>query len=95
MIFAFMCETEPSRCFFQVFDATNTTRERRELILKFGRENGFKVRVAMATEKLQRAGSTAAGRLNKALFSVQIFFIESVCDDPNVIASNIMVSPKP
>ncbi|XP_017288041.1 6-phosphofructo-2-kinase/fructose-2,6-bisphosphatase 3 isoform X3 [Kryptolebias marmoratus] len=44
-----------------VFDATNTTRERRELILKFGKENDFK-----------------------------IFFIESVCDDPNVIASNIM-----
>ncbi|XP_061770212.1 6-phosphofructo-2-kinase/fructose-2,6-bisphosphatase 3 isoform X2 [Nerophis ophidion] len=44
-----------------VFDATNTTRERREMILQFGRENGFK-----------------------------IFFIESVCDDPDVIASNIM-----
>ncbi|KAM8883619.1 6-phosphofructo-2-kinase/fructose-2,6-bisphosphatase 3 isoform 2-T2 [Synchiropus picturatus] len=44
-----------------VFDATNTTRDRRELILQFGRENTFK-----------------------------IFFIESVCDDPNVIASNIM-----
>uniref|UniRef100_A0A8C6UDM9 6-phosphofructo-2-kinase/fructose-2,6-biphosphatase 3 n=1 Tax=Neogobius melanostomus TaxID=47308 RepID=A0A8C6UDM9_9GOBI len=44
-----------------VFDATNTTRERRDLILKFGMENGFK-----------------------------IFFIESVCDDPSVIASNIM-----
>ncbi|KAM4615293.1 6-phosphofructo-2-kinase/fructose-2,6-bisphosphatase 3 [Polymixia lowei] len=44
-----------------VFDATNTTRERRELILHFGRENGFK-----------------------------IFFIESLCDDPSVIASNIM-----
>uniref|UniRef100_A0A8C5NE46 6-phosphofructo-2-kinase domain-containing protein n=1 Tax=Gouania willdenowi TaxID=441366 RepID=A0A8C5NE46_GOUWI len=44
-----------------VFDATNTTRERRDLILKFGSENNFK-----------------------------IFFIESVCDDPNVIASNII-----
>uniref|UniRef100_A0A8C4NSF6 6-phosphofructo-2-kinase/fructose-2,6-biphosphatase 3 n=1 Tax=Dicentrarchus labrax TaxID=13489 RepID=A0A8C4NSF6_DICLA len=44
-----------------VFDATNTTRDRREMILKFGTENGFK-----------------------------IFFIESVCDDPSVIASNIM-----
>ncbi|XP_053169891.1 6-phosphofructo-2-kinase/fructose-2,6-bisphosphatase 3 isoform X3 [Scomber japonicus] len=44
-----------------VFDATNTTRERREMILKFGSENAFKV-----------------------------FFIESVCDDPSVIASNIM-----
>ncbi|XP_062239040.1 6-phosphofructo-2-kinase/fructose-2,6-bisphosphatase 3 isoform X1 [Platichthys flesus] len=44
-----------------VFDATNTTRDRRDMILKFGDENGFK-----------------------------IFFIESVCDDPSVIASNIM-----
>ncbi|XP_029902238.1 6-phosphofructo-2-kinase/fructose-2,6-bisphosphatase 3 isoform X2 [Myripristis murdjan] len=44
-----------------VFDATNTTRERREMILDFGSKNGFK-----------------------------IFFIESVCDDLDVIASNIM-----
>lgn len=29
--------------FLQVFDATNTTRERRELILNFGKENDFKV----------------------------------------------------
>ncbi|XP_053544339.1 6-phosphofructo-2-kinase/fructose-2,6-bisphosphatase 3 isoform X2 [Ictalurus punctatus] len=44
-----------------VFDATNTTRERRDMILEFGAENSFK-----------------------------IFFIESLCDDPNVIATNIM-----
>ncbi|XP_007235038.2 6-phosphofructo-2-kinase/fructose-2,6-bisphosphatase 3 isoform X3 [Astyanax mexicanus] len=44
-----------------VFDATNTTRDRRELILDFGSENGFK-----------------------------IFFIESICEDPSVIAANIM-----
>ncbi|XP_056604562.1 6-phosphofructo-2-kinase/fructose-2,6-bisphosphatase 3 isoform X2 [Triplophysa dalaica] len=44
-----------------VFDATNTTRERRDMILDFGAKNGFKV-----------------------------FFIESVCDDPNVIACNIL-----
>ncbi|MBN3302833.1 F263 bisphosphatase, partial [Amia calva] len=44
-----------------VFDATNTTRDRRDLILNFGSENGFKV-----------------------------FFIESVCEDPNVVATNIM-----
>ncbi|CAF91432.1 unnamed protein product, partial [Tetraodon nigroviridis] len=44
-----------------VFDATNTTRERRDLILAFGKENAFKV-----------------------------FFVESVCDDPEVIAANIM-----
>lgn len=33
----------------QVFDATNTTRERRGLILDFGAENDFKASVAAAT----------------------------------------------
>ena len=31
----------------QVFDATNTTRERRALILQFARENGYKVPMAI------------------------------------------------
>ncbi|XP_075709810.1 6-phosphofructo-2-kinase/fructose-2,6-bisphosphatase 2 [Rhinoderma darwinii] len=44
-----------------VFDATNTTRERRDLISDFAKENSFKV-----------------------------FFVESECDDPEVIAANIM-----
>ncbi|XP_019608042.2 6-phosphofructo-2-kinase/fructose-2,6-bisphosphatase 2 isoform X5 [Rhinolophus sinicus] len=44
-----------------VFDATNTTRERRDMILNFAKENSFKV-----------------------------FFVESVCDDPDVIAANIL-----
>ncbi|KAF3854129.1 hypothetical protein F7725_022184 [Dissostichus mawsoni] len=44
-----------------VFDATNTTRERRDLILSFVKENAYKV-----------------------------FFVESVCDDPEVIAANIL-----
>uniref|UniRef100_A0A673KAH4 6-phosphofructo-2-kinase/fructose-2,6-bisphosphatase 2 n=1 Tax=Sinocyclocheilus rhinocerous TaxID=307959 RepID=A0A673KAH4_9TELE len=44
-----------------VFDATNTTRERRDLILDFIQENAYKV-----------------------------FFVESVCDDPEVIAANIL-----
>ncbi|XP_015198252.1 6-phosphofructo-2-kinase/fructose-2,6-bisphosphatase-like isoform X1 [Lepisosteus oculatus] len=44
-----------------VFDATNTTRERREMILNFAKENGYKV-----------------------------FFVESICDDPEIIAENIM-----
>ncbi|XP_072308307.1 6-phosphofructo-2-kinase/fructose-2,6-bisphosphatase 2 isoform X3 [Eucyclogobius newberryi] len=44
-----------------VFDATNTTRERRDLIQAFVQENAFKV-----------------------------FFVESVCDDPEVIAANIL-----
>ncbi|KAJ3586583.1 hypothetical protein NHX12_012980 [Muraenolepis orangiensis] len=44
-----------------VFDATNTTRERREMIVNFAMDNSYKV-----------------------------FFVESVCDDPDVIATNIM-----
>uniref|UniRef100_A0A4W4FT54 6-phosphofructo-2-kinase domain-containing protein n=1 Tax=Electrophorus electricus TaxID=8005 RepID=A0A4W4FT54_ELEEL len=44
----------------QVFDATNTTRERREVILSFAKEYGYKV-----------------------------FFVESICDDPEIIAENI------
>ncbi|XP_045146569.1 6-phosphofructo-2-kinase/fructose-2,6-bisphosphatase 1 isoform X2 [Echinops telfairi] len=43
-----------------VFDATNTTRERRSLILQFANEHGYKV-----------------------------FFIESICNDPGIIAENI------
>ncbi|XP_056158053.1 6-phosphofructo-2-kinase/fructose-2,6-bisphosphatase [Lampris incognitus] len=43
-----------------VFDATNTTPERREVILSFAKENGYKV-----------------------------FFVESVCDDPEIIEENI------
>ncbi|XP_048347020.1 6-phosphofructo-2-kinase/fructose-2,6-bisphosphatase 1 isoform X1 [Sphaerodactylus townsendi] len=43
-----------------VFDATNTTRERRALILQFAKEHGYKV-----------------------------FFIESICDDPDIIQENI------
>ncbi|XP_061147117.1 6-phosphofructo-2-kinase/fructose-2,6-bisphosphatase 4-like isoform X2 [Syngnathus typhle] len=44
-----------------VFDATNTTRERRETIIEFAEQNGFKV-----------------------------FFVESVCEDPDVIQENIV-----
>ncbi|KAJ4934569.1 hypothetical protein JOQ06_007361 [Pogonophryne albipinna] len=47
----------PDRC----FDATNTTRERRDLILNFAKDNSYKV-----------------------------FFVESICDDPDVIATNIL-----
>ncbi|KAJ8016969.1 hypothetical protein DPEC_G00012910 [Dallia pectoralis] len=43
-----------------VFDATNTTRERRVSIVGFAKENGYKV-----------------------------FFIESICNDPDIIAQNI------
>ncbi|KAJ8372891.1 hypothetical protein AAFF_G00275950 [Aldrovandia affinis] len=44
-----------------VFDATNTTRERRATIIRFAEQNGYKV-----------------------------FFVESVCEDPDVIAENIV-----
>uniref|UniRef100_A0A8B9RFC1 6-phosphofructo-2-kinase/fructose-2,6-bisphosphatase 4-like n=1 Tax=Astyanax mexicanus TaxID=7994 RepID=A0A8B9RFC1_ASTMX len=44
-----------------VFDATNTTRERRGMIMRFAEQNGYKV-----------------------------FFVESVCEDPEVIAQNIV-----
>ncbi|XP_041048374.1 6-phosphofructo-2-kinase/fructose-2,6-bisphosphatase 4-like [Carcharodon carcharias] len=44
-----------------VFDATNTTRERRETIINFAEQNGYKV-----------------------------FFVESVCEDPEVIEANIV-----
>uniref|UniRef100_A0A3Q3WWH2 6-phosphofructo-2-kinase domain-containing protein n=1 Tax=Mola mola TaxID=94237 RepID=A0A3Q3WWH2_MOLML len=43
-----------------VFDATNTTAERRDVILGFAKDNGYKV-----------------------------FFVESICDDPEIIAENI------
>uniref|UniRef100_A0A4W6DCH3 6-phosphofructo-2-kinase/fructose-2,6-biphosphatase 1 n=1 Tax=Lates calcarifer TaxID=8187 RepID=A0A4W6DCH3_LATCA len=43
-----------------VFDATNTTRERRAIIISFAKEKGYKV-----------------------------FFVESICDDPEIIAENI------
>uniref|UniRef100_A0A8D3DM16 6-phosphofructo-2-kinase domain-containing protein n=1 Tax=Scophthalmus maximus TaxID=52904 RepID=A0A8D3DM16_SCOMX len=46
-----------------VFDATNTTLERREVIRSFAKENGYKV-----------------------------FFVESICEDPDIIAENIKVS---
>nr|XP_032827466.1 LOW QUALITY PROTEIN: 6-phosphofructo-2-kinase/fructose-2,6-bisphosphatase 3-like [Petromyzon marinus] len=43
-----------------VFDATNTTRERRDMIINFCHDCGYK-----------------------------LLFVESLCDDPDVIASNI------
>ncbi|XP_041655118.1 6-phosphofructo-2-kinase/fructose-2,6-bisphosphatase 1-like isoform X1 [Cheilinus undulatus] len=43
-----------------VFDATNTTRERRAIIISLAKERGYKV-----------------------------FFVESICDDPEIIAENI------
>lgn len=44
-----------------IFDATNTSRERRELIHEFCTKN----------------------------YCFRLFFVESICDDPNVIGSNV------
>lgn len=70
----------------QVFDATNTTRERRETILEFAEQNGFKV-----TWRAQSEGSGFAGGHTDSVF-LQVFFVESVCEDPDVIQENIVVS---
>uniref|UniRef100_A0A673J961 6-phosphofructo-2-kinase/fructose-2,6-bisphosphatase-like n=1 Tax=Sinocyclocheilus rhinocerous TaxID=307959 RepID=A0A673J961_9TELE len=58
--FEFFRPDNEEHIYVQVFDATNTTRERREVILTFAKENGYKV-----------------------------FFVESLCDDPEIIAENI------
>lgn len=75
----------------QVFDATNTTRERRDLILSFAGENAYKVQYRY----LQQCGFMIDVMLHVITesFCFQVFFVESVCDDPEVIAANILVSP--
>lgn len=50
--------------FFQVFDATNSTAERRKMIHEIV--------------------------VNK--WGYKLFFVESICDDPQIIEQNIMVS---
>ena len=55
----------PKRC-FQILDATNTTRERRKLLVDFCRREARDL-------------------------SFRVFFIESVCDDPDIINYNITV----
>lgn len=50
-----------------IFDATNTTRERRNWLVKFCKRDDRDPKF-------------------------RIFFIESVCDDPEIINSNIAVS---
>lgn len=51
----------------QIFDATNTTRERRNLLVQF----------CMEEDKDPK---------------FRVFFIESICDDPDIINTNIAVS---
>lgn len=71
----------------QVFDATNTTRERRGTIVKFAEQNGFKVLIAGQDNLL-----LVSFQPDSAVVSLQVFFVESVCEDPDVIAQNILVS---
>ncbi|MGH0131009.1 UNVERIFIED_CONTAM: hypothetical protein FKN15_008693 [Acipenser sinensis] len=63
-----------------VFDATNTTRERRDMILNFGKENGFKV---FFVESVCEDPSVVET-------NIMVFFVESVCEDPSVVETNIM-----
>lgn len=49
-----------------IFDATNTTRERRNWLVKFCKQDERELKF-------------------------RIFFVESVCDDPEIINSNIAV----
>lgn len=74
---------------FQVFDATNTTRERRGTIVKFAEQNGFKVLIVDQDWILVVPASL---QTDSAVVSLQVFFVESVCEDPDVIAQNILVS---
>lgn len=87
----------------QVFDATNTTRERRLTIFEFAEQNGFKVWFLLApragfglTGLALKDGSIMCGSgrslTRPLLVSTQVFFVESVCEDPLVIHENIMVS---
>lgn len=58
----------------QVFDATNTTRERRETILEFAEQNGFKV-----TWWAQSEGSGFAGGHTDSVFCLPSGVLCGVC----------------
>lgn len=45
----------------QVFDATNTTRERRDTIIQFAEQNGFKVTVILGGHACARGRFDVAG----------------------------------
>lgn len=38
---------------FKVFDATNTTAERRDVILGFAKDNGYKVTILLLLSKME------------------------------------------
>lgn len=86
---------------WQVFDATNTTRERRDLILNFAKDHAYKVRYAQTSLSLWHNFSLINlqityfhKRVNYSwrMFFLKVFFVESICDDPDVIATNILVN---
>ena len=63
-----VCESffKKQKKFLKIFDATNTTRERRRWLVDFCQEGEREPKF-------------------------RIFFIESICDDPEIINSNIAV----
>lgn len=92
----FVCFTSGSTS-QQVFDATNTTRERRDTIIQFAEQNGFKVKKKKRNALIPADGVLQTPpppppppRFDPSLSS-QVFFVESVCEDPDVIQENIVV----
>lgn len=80
-------------CLCKVFDATNTTPERREVILSFAKENGYKVCCFACSVTNGNLKNPNSATVFLAVFPpVQVFFVESICDDPEIIAENIKVS---
>lgn len=77
----------------QVFDATNTTRERRKTIIQFAEQNGFKVSCWVTILWMWHFIRWQLHWSLPLLFC-QVFFVESVCEDPDVIQENIVVSVK-
>ncbi|KAM6927611.1 LOW QUALITY PROTEIN: 6-phosphofructo-2-kinase/fructose-2,6-bisphosphatase 4-like [Xenentodon cancila] len=68
-----------------VFDATNTTRERRDTIIQFAEQNGFKVTCRHGAEPALMVVLSV-----RLFLLLQVFFVESVCEDPDVIQENIV-----
>lgn len=88
-------EKSSSSPLLQVFDATNTTPERRDVILGFAKENGYKVPSSfLSSHQPEKLCCTPPLTITPAasVLPLQIFFVESICDDPEIIAENIKVS---
>ena len=81
LLYKLLCATN-----VQVFDATNSTRERRDLIIKHCLPYCIKVRntvMFLCITQQCFIGSCFGVR------HVQVFFVESLCDDPQIILENI------